>query len=105
VTPGQLANLEDSMKTLTSVQIYAVQQAYSDAFREDMRVCAIISGIAVLVTFGVYQRSPMDIKDMRIFRMKEEMDRRKKMKAAKANSRGSAVEGSVDVDVARDVES
>ncbi|KAI0154870.1 major facilitator superfamily transporter [Xylariaceae sp. FL1272] len=40
-----------------STQLAAIRRAYSDAFREDMRVCAIISGVAILSTIGTYSRN------------------------------------------------
>ncbi|KAI1456625.1 major facilitator superfamily transporter [Annulohypoxylon moriforme] len=50
---GWLPSPEGAGNSLTRNQQIAVRQAYSDAFNEDMRVCAIIGAFAVLVSFGM----------------------------------------------------
>lgn len=72
VTNSQLASLRDSEKTFTSSQLQAVQRAYSDAFNEDMRVCAIVAGICILLTLGTFQRNPLDIQARREQQVVEE---------------------------------
>jgi hypothetical protein len=72
VTNSQLASLRDSEKTFTSSQLQAVRRAYSDAFNEDMRVCAIVAGICVLLTLGTFQRNPLDIQARREQQVVEE---------------------------------
>lgn len=75
VTESQLASLRDSEKTLSPSQLYAVRKAYSDAFNEDMRVCAIVAGICVLLTLGTFQRNPIDIQTRREQQVVEEENR------------------------------
>jgi hypothetical protein len=72
VTNSQLASLRDSEKTFTASQLQAVRKAYSDAFNEDMRVCAIVAGICVLLTLGTLQRNPLDIQARREQQVVEE---------------------------------
>ncbi|KAI2463249.1 major facilitator superfamily transporter [Annulohypoxylon bovei var. microspora] len=48
---------------LTHSQQVAVQQAYSDAFNEDMRVCAIIGAFAILFSFGLYSRKRLTMRE------------------------------------------
>lgn len=75
VTDSQLASLRDSEKTFTAFQLQEVRKAYSDAFNEDMRVCAIVAGICVLLTFGTFQRNPLDIQARREQQVVEEETR------------------------------
>lgn len=48
VTPQQIASVEAGGADLAQSDLAAIRRAYSDAFREDMRVCTIIAGIALL---------------------------------------------------------
>jgi hypothetical protein len=57
VTSAQLATLQVSAKQMTEAQLHSVRQAYSDAFAEEMRVCAIVSGVCVLAALATYRRS------------------------------------------------
>jgi hypothetical protein len=82
ITPGiisasQLASLQASASTFTASQIEAVRQAYSDAFSEDMRLCAIIAGICILVTLGTFRRNPPNMQEMRRRQVEEEEERLK----------------------------
>jgi hypothetical protein len=83
VTPGQLATLESSAKSFTLEQQNAVRQAHSDAFRQDLRVCAIISGVCILVTLVAYRHKPEPVVETRRRYMLEEQKRLKTLKAAK----------------------
>ncbi|RDW58158.1 MFS multidrug transporter-like protein [Coleophoma cylindrospora] len=65
VSSSQLASIQHSAALLTAEQLHAVKQAYSDAFREDMQVCAAIAGVCILVALGTWQKSPMTILDRR----------------------------------------
>ena len=65
VSGSQLASLQYSAKTLSPSQLYAIRKAYSDAFNEDMRVCAILAGVCVLLTLGTFQRNPPHIQEKR----------------------------------------
>ena len=65
VTPAQLLSLESSAGSLSPAQLQAVRQAYSDAFDESLRACAIIAGVCILITLGTYQRKPLSMNDRR----------------------------------------
>ena len=75
VSGSQLASLQYSAKTLSPSQVYAVRKAYSDAFKEDMRVCAILAGVCVLLTLGTFQRNPPDIQARRKQQISDEEQR------------------------------
>ena len=75
VSASQLATLQASASTFTMSQIEAVRQAYSDAFSEDMRICAIVAGICILVTLGTFRRNPPSMEDMRRRQYEEEEKR------------------------------
>ncbi|TGO91921.1 hypothetical protein BPOR_0015g00310 [Botrytis porri] len=57
VTREQLASLESSANSMTFTQLHAVRQAYADSFSEDMKVCAIVAGLCVLVVVGTWKRN------------------------------------------------
>lgn len=65
VTDSQLADLQTAAATFSQAQAHAVTQAYGDAFSEDLRVCAIISGICVLVTLGTFQKNRQPVLERR----------------------------------------
>lgn len=65
VTEEQLTNLQTAARKFTIPQLHAVRQAYTDAFNEDLRVCAIIAGISVLVTLGTFKRHTQPILERR----------------------------------------
>ena len=81
VSGFQLASLQYSAKTLSSSQLYAVRKAYSDAFNEDMRACAILAGVCVLLTLGTFQRNPPDIQARRKQQIAEEQKRLRDIQA------------------------
>jgi uncharacterized protein YsxB (DUF464 family) len=65
-------------------QLEAVRHAHADAFRKDMIVCAAISGVCVVATLGAYRRNPEPILATRGKLIREEQNRLKDLKAAKA---------------------
>jgi hypothetical protein len=77
ISASQLASLQASASAFTASQIEAVRQAYSDAFSEDMRLCAIIAGICILVTLGTFRRNPPNMQEMRRRQVEEEEKRLK----------------------------
>lgn len=79
LTPDQLAILESSAKTFTAEQLQAVRKAYSDSFRQDLRVCAIISGICILITLSAYRHNPEPVLETRRRFMLEEQERLKSL--------------------------
>ena len=85
ITPGivsasQLASLHASASTFTAAQIEAIRQAYSDAFSEDMRICAIIAGVCILITLGTFRRNPPNMEEMRRRQAEEEEKRLKSVR-------------------------
>lgn len=91
ITPEQLATLHSSAKTFTEEQLYAVRQAYSDAFREDLHVCAIISGVCILITLAAFRRNPEPILVARRRFVVEEQERLRGLKDAKVTAHTSKV--------------
>ncbi|MCJ1399791.1 hypothetical protein MMC11_002994 [Xylographa trunciseda] len=80
VSQSQLASLQAAARTLSPAQLEAVRQAYSDAFGETLEVCAIVMGICVVVTLGIFQRHPMSTDEKLEHRIVEQ----RKYLAAKA---------------------
>ncbi|TEY78587.1 hypothetical protein BOTCAL_0047g00100 [Botryotinia calthae] len=77
VSPEQLASLETSAKLMTYAQLHAVRQAYSDSFSEDMKVCAVVAGVCVLVTIGTWKKNPVTIEQRFKEQIEEEVHRAK----------------------------
>jgi MFS family permease len=77
VSPTQLADLRSSISTFTPNQIQAVREAYVDAFSEDLRVCAIVSGVCIFVTLASFRRNAMSAVDARNQHIAEEQQRLK----------------------------
>jgi MFS family permease len=65
VSPTQMQSLFESMRSLSTTQVFTIRQAYTDAFNETLVVCAIITGIALLVTAGGFQKNPPSMEDRR----------------------------------------
>lgn len=62
---------------MTYAQLHAVRQAYSDSFSEDMKVCAIVAGVCVLVTIGTWKKNPVTIEQRFREQIEEEVQRAK----------------------------
>ncbi len=62
---------------LTDFQAAAVRRAFADAFTEDMKVCAAVAGVGLLIAFGTYRRKPLTIKATREAQVEEEKERRR----------------------------
>lgn len=86
VTQEQLANLRAAAETFTKEQLHAVRQTYSDAFNEDMRVCAIIAGVCILATLGTFKRNTQPILERRKEQLIAEQMR---LRGLKSRSRAS----------------
>ncbi|KAI1383605.1 major facilitator superfamily transporter [Hypoxylon trugodes] len=74
---GQSSSLEDTIANLSPERQVNVRVAYSDAFNEDMRVCAIIGAVAVLLTFGTFSQKRTTIAEHK----EQEMHRMGRRKA------------------------
>lgn len=85
---AQLASLEASEATLTPEQLEAVRQASADAFDQTLRVCAIIAGVCILITLGIFKRNPVDLAVRREELMMESLrEQRKESDAVPHQSR------------------
>ncbi|KAI3554205.1 major facilitator superfamily transporter [Colletotrichum abscissum] len=82
LTPGQLSSLHGAGANLTEAQAAAVRQVYTDSFCKDMQVGAILSGIAILLSFGVYRRNRVTIEEQRQMHIRTEVERRRRASAA-----------------------
>ncbi|KAI0203864.1 major facilitator superfamily transporter [Astrocystis sublimbata] len=59
IKPQQIAaSVEGQEAGLTPSDLAAIRKSYADAFRQDMRVCAIIAGLALLWALGTYNNKP-----------------------------------------------
>jgi hypothetical protein len=65
VSPVELQSLAQSMHSFTAAQIFTIRQGYTDAFNETMVICATVSGIALLLTAGGFQKHPMTLEERR----------------------------------------
>lgn len=70
---SQLQSLRDVMPQLNPHQIQGVRQAYTDTLHEALVVCAIISGVCVLVSLGCWQKNPLSMQDYRERRNMEQL--------------------------------
>jgi hypothetical protein len=68
---------------MTRVQLHAVRQAYSDAFSEDMKVCAAISGACVLAAFVAFRKNPPGVTETRTKQITDEQRRLRRLGDAK----------------------
>ena len=70
-----LSSLKSFAGRATPAQWQAVRETYAESFNESMRVCAIISGVCILITLGTFRKKQMDMKENRkaqLERMKAE---------------------------------
>ncbi|KAI1074625.1 major facilitator superfamily transporter [Whalleya microplaca] len=65
VQPGQPSFLETQGNATEDRRLDVLRQAYSDAFNKDMRICMIISAIAILLTFGTFRKKRPTIAERR----------------------------------------
>ncbi len=96
ISAEQLRTLQASTKFMTLEQLLGVQKGYSDAFVEDMKVCAGVAAVCVLATAIVYRRHPRDVRE----RIKEQMesDRKRFERAHGGGMDGGVTDGSVSVE-------
>jgi hypothetical protein len=79
VSPKQMESLAEAMRSLSPAQVFAIRQAYTDAFKETLIVCSIISGVALLVTAGGFHKKPMTMDDRRKQQFQNEAARQKQL--------------------------
>lgn len=75
VTPAQLASLDSFAKTTSIEQLLAIRKTYSDAFSDDMKVAAVISGVAIFVAGLSFRREKVDVQERRKEKAIEERER------------------------------
>ncbi|KAF4806023.1 Efflux pump FUS6 [Colletotrichum siamense] len=80
--PDQLSTITGAGTSLTEAQAMAVRQVYADSFQQDMKVGAILSGVAILISLGAYRRNRISIEEQRQLHIKTEMERRRRASAA-----------------------
>ncbi|KAL7629686.1 hypothetical protein AAE478_001209 [Parahypoxylon ruwenzoriense] len=85
VKASQLSSLEGGGGAgLTEAQLAAIRQAYAAAFNEDMRVCTIVAGVAILLTFGTFSRKRLTVAERTERQKEEEAERRRAAGATQA---------------------
>ncbi|KAI0506132.1 major facilitator superfamily transporter [Xylaria bambusicola] len=90
VTSQQISSVEGGGgDNLAPNDLAAIRRAYAEAFREDMRVCTIISGIALIWALGTYSRKRLNRSQQREQRVRDEAERRKTVAAAESPQRDS----------------
>ncbi|KAI0539271.1 major facilitator superfamily transporter [Xylaria digitata] len=90
VTPQQISSVEGGGANLSPSDLTAIRRAYSGAFREDMRVCTIIAGIALLWALGTYSRKRLNRTGRREQQVREEIERRMVAAADKSRQQENA---------------
>ncbi|KAI1823589.1 major facilitator superfamily transporter [Xylaria intraflava] len=83
-TSRQVFSVEGSEATLAAGELAAIRRAYASAFREDMRVCTIVAGTALIWALGTYNRKRLSRSDRRELQVGEEVER---IDVAMANQR------------------
>jgi len=71
---------------MTKEQLFAVRQAYSDAFSEGMKVCAAVSAVCVLGALMTYRKHGVGLEERRVEQLREEEVRRVAERERKENS-------------------
>ncbi|GJC77897.1 putative transporter [Colletotrichum liriopes] len=82
VSPEDLSSVHGVGMNLTGAQTAAVRQAYTDSFQKDMQVGTILSGIAILLSLGIYRRNRVTFEEQRQMHIKIEVERRRRASAA-----------------------
>ncbi|GKT45515.1 putative MFS-type transporter [Colletotrichum spaethianum] len=82
VSPEYLSSPHGGGINLTEAQAAAVRHAYTDSFRKDMQVGTILSGIAILLSLGIYRRNRVTFEEQRQMHIRIEVERRRRASAA-----------------------
>lgn len=77
ITSQQISSAKAGVTGSDSDDMAMIRRAYADAFRQDMRVCTIIAGIALLWALGTYSRTRIERAERREQQVKQENKRRK----------------------------
>ncbi|KAI0817782.1 major facilitator superfamily transporter [Xylaria sp. FL0064] len=77
VTSQQISSAGGDGAGLSPSNLIAIRRAYADAFRQDMRVCTIIAGVALVWALGTYSRKRLSHAERREQQVRDEVERRK----------------------------
>ncbi|CAI6300040.1 unnamed protein product [Periconia digitata] len=80
ISPVQMASLHEVMIHASLEDVRAIRKAYSDSFNQTLMVCAILAGIALLLSVGFWEKNALD--------MKEKLRRREVFDADESNGSG-----------------
>ena len=86
VSPTQMESLSESMRHLAPEQVFAIRQAYTDAFNETLIVCSVIGSVALLVTAGGWQKHPLTMEARRRQQFEHEASRQKQLEKARVEA-------------------
>lgn len=86
VLPSDIGHLEEKLGQFDSHNHDLVILVYSEAFRDGMKICSIIVGIAVLVSILGFRRTRMDMNEQRAKLFREEEMRRANDQALSSQS-------------------
>ncbi|KAI1852480.1 hypothetical protein JX266_002658 [Neoarthrinium moseri] len=89
--PRILQAFESSAGALDEAQLDAIRHVYASAFDDDMRVCAIVSCIAVILALGGWSRNRPTIQERDAMHLKEENERRRVAGLSKTRAPASSV--------------
>ncbi|KAK2000657.1 major facilitator superfamily transporter [Colletotrichum falcatum] len=81
-SPEYLSSVHGVGMSLTEAQAAAVRQAYTDSFRKDMQVGTILSGMAILLSLGIYRRNRVTFEEQRQMHIKTEVEQRRRGSAS-----------------------
>jgi hypothetical protein len=77
VSPEQIASLHGGHGTLSETQLLAVRQAYSDAFRDSLKVGSALAGLALIASLGTFQKKRLSLGAIRQVQVADEIQRRR----------------------------
>ena len=90
VSPNDIEHLGEGVGRFDSHKHNPFVSAYSEAFRDGMKICSIIAGTAILVSILGFRRARMDMNEQRAKLFREEEMRRANDHARSSKSVGPA---------------
>lgn len=90
LTPQELQSLHDAARTISPERWQLVREAYTDAFNDTMLASAIIAGVCVLVSAGIWQKNPPSMEERRRLQGMNEAARQRLIAEKKAGDAASA---------------
>jgi hypothetical protein len=91
VSASELASLQSFTKTASIEQLRAIRKTYADAFNTDMKVAAVVSGVAVVATLVTWRREKVDVQGRHRDRVVEEERRRRRRAEMQAKGTNGGV--------------